>query len=406
MAAGKPGESEQGVTIVLLMGLLAAIGYGVWYFFHAQIIEILRAVRWGELRAVSGFAPTMLMPDGTHIAPAQLADWLGSAQADHLSWDQMAALSKTIVPQFLRWPCAVLLLALAGLAHGYAPRRKLRHVFKLEDLIKIQSLAWPVITPITKINPAAGPQRAPGDALPEKLPLFAESLSPEEFVAFNHIPVVGRMVDREAATRAFTRQLGPRWQGWDKLPTHYRALAAVFAIKGARQREEADKLIGDIARCWSPGAGLVLTGKVSARVDQILRDPKWGGEAAKIMAGHAFAIPGMFRLLIWARERGGVLAPATFLWLRGVDRSLWYPLNNAGRRTFHPEAAGAAAHYYAEKFLRRPLSIPKVQGAVDALADYIKDSILPIPETAPSAFAGVGSRERPTGLSAVAGRSA
>lgn len=378
----KPGEADQGVTIFLLIGLGVLCIYGFWYLFNREIIEAIRFIRMGQLLVIEWFTDRMDMPDGSKVTPTQLYNWLASSSADNLSWNQMMIVSTTIVPQFLRWPGVVVLLILSFLGYRYAPRRKLRKIFTLEDLIKTQAIAWPVISPITKLNPAIGPQRAPGDTIPARLAPFAEALSPEEFIAFHHIPVENKIVDREAAIRAFTRQLGARWQGFDKLPWHYQAIAAALAVKGARRREEADRMLGELALCWSPASGFVLTPSLKSRIRQILRDPKVGGEAAKIMSAHAYVIPGMFRLLLWARERGGVLASATFLWLRAVDRALWYPLNNVGRRTFHAEAAGAVAHYYAEKFLRRPLIIPKVQGAVDSLIDHMKETEVPIPPAA------------------------
>ena len=382
MSGGK-NDQQNDITMFLLLGFGLVIGWVIWYFFHQQIIDFIRYVRWTELRIIGWFTDTVVMSDGTRVTPTALSEWLSSNKANGLNWAQMATVSETIVPQFLRIPVVLTLFALAGIAYRWAPRRKLRNVFNLEDLIKVQAEAWPVSSPITKFNPATAPQRAPGDPLPAVLPIFAESLAPEEFVAFNHIPIQGREIDREAATRAFTKQLGPRWQGWEKLPLHYQALAAAFAAKGARKRDDADNLLSEIAQTWDPKGGLQLSLPMKTRIRKILRDPKMGGEAAKIMAGHAFVVPGMFRLLLWARERGGVLASATFLWLRAVDRNLWYTLNDAGRRTFHPEAAGVAAHYFAEKFLRRPLMMPKVQAAVDALAVYLKESEVPIPEAAP-----------------------
>jgi intracellular multiplication protein IcmP len=379
----KPGDADQGITMFLLLGLLALVAYGIWYFFHREIIEAIRYVRVAELYVVGMFADQVIMPDGNKITPQELYRWLSSNSADNLNWQQMATVSTTIVPQFLRWPVVIILLILAGIGYKFSPRRKLRHVLTLEDLIMVQSKAWPIIGPITKVNPATGPQRSPGDTLTARLPIFAEALSPEEFVAFHHIAVKDRIIDRESAERVFVRQLGVRWQGFDKLPMHYQALAAVFAIKGARQRDRADKLLQALADCWSPKTGLIIPGKLQAEIRKVLRDPKIGGEAAKIMSCHAFVIPGMFRLLLWARERGGVLAAAAFLWLRAVDRTLWYPLNNAGRRTFHAEAAGMASHYFAEKFLRRPLIIPKLQAAVDALADHMRETEVPVPAAAP-----------------------
>jgi len=376
----KPGEADSGMTMILLFLLLFAVGWGMWYLFHAQIIDLIRSVRWAELRVIGLFAKDVVMPDGSHVTPVALSDWLASNQAaGRLSWGQLAVINATIVPQFIRWPAAVVLWVMAAVAYRYAPRRNMRTIFTLEELIKVQAQAWPVISPITKLNPATGPQRIPGEAMGATLPPFAEALSPEEFMSFYRIPVQDKTIDQEVAAKVFTRQLGPRWQGWDKLPKHYQAIGAVLALKGARKRDAADALLNEIALAWNPKGGLQLPLPLKSKIQQLLRDPKVGGEAAKVMAGHAFAVPGMFRLILWARERGGVLASATFVWLRAHDRTLWYALNNAGRRTFTAEAAGAVAHYFAEKFLRRPLSIPKVQGAVNSLAEYIKETDMPIP---------------------------
>jgi len=378
--SGKPGEADSGMTMILLVCVLLAASYVIWYFFHQQIIDLIRYIRWAELRVIGLFAKDVVMPDGSHVTPQALSDWLGSNQAaGRLSWEQLAVISATIVPQFIRYPAAVVLLVLGVIAYRYAPRRNMRTIFSLEELIKVQAQAWPVTSPITKLNPATGPQRIPGEAMGASLPPFAEALSPEEFVSFYRIPLQDKMIDQESAAKVFTRQLGPRWQAWQKLPWHYQAIGAVLALKGARKRDAADALLNEIALAWNPKGGLQLPLPLRAKIQQLLRDPKVGGEAAKVMASHAFAVPGMFRLILWARERGGVLASATFVWLRAQDRTLWYALNNAGRRTFTAEAAGAVAHYYAEKFLRRPLSIPKVQGAVTALADYIKETDMPIP---------------------------
>jgi intracellular multiplication protein IcmP len=82
----------------------------------------------------------------------------------------------------------------------------------------------------------------------------------------------------------------------------------------------------------------------------------------------------MIRALLTAREEGGVLAPAQFVWLRGYDRALWYPLNNLGRQAYHMEAAGAMAHFKAERLTRRPIPKPKLDGALRTLSDLMRSS--------------------------------
>ncbi len=47
--------------------------------------------------------------------------------------------------------------------------------------------------------------------------------------------------------------------------------------------------------------------------------------------------------------RDGVQASADFLWLKPIDRRLWYMLNTVGRQTPFAEVAGPYAHWLAER---------------------------------------------------------
>ena len=119
-----------------------------------------------------------------------------------------------------------------------------------------------------------------------------------------------------------------------------------------------------------------------SEVEKILRDPETGGKIAPILDQHAWRTTAMLGALLWARNKGGVLAPAQFLWLRAEDRALWYPLNNLGRRAFHSEGAGAMAHFMAETAAKKPLPIPRVDTAVVTLNTYLHDPdkrTIPIP---------------------------
>src|SRR5690606_29300093 len=96
---------------------------------------------------------------------------------------------------------------------------------------------------------------------------------------------------------------------------------------------------------------------------------------------HAFQTTALLRALLNARDEGGVLAPAQFVWLRAHDRILWYPLNNLGRQSFHMEAIGAMSHFKAERMTQRPIPKPKVQNAVESIAAYMQSGrARPIPQ--------------------------
>ena len=69
----------------------------------------------------------------------------------------------------------------------------------------------------------------------------------------------------------------------------------------------------------------------------------------------------------------GVLPTAEFLWLKPIDRRLWYMLNSVGRQTPFTEVAGPFAHWLAETELTRPCLVPIIDEAVNALEGAIKE---------------------------------
>ena len=54
-------------------------------------------------------------------------------------------------------------------------------------------------------------------------------------------------------------------------------------------------------------------------------------------------------------------------WLKGMDRPLWYALSSLGRRLPFVEAAGAIAHYHAERAAGFARPAPAVDRALDGL---------------------------------------
>jgi hypothetical protein len=114
----------------------------------------------------------------------------------------------------------------------------------------------------------------------------------------------------------------------------------------------------------------------------------------RLFARHGFAVPMMMDAMRLARQRGK-LTTVDFIWLKPIDRNLYFALNNMGRRTGWPESAGAAAHLSAEEVMEGPIFEPYVEKAVDALEKSLrKDGWLPpIPKVAGNA--GGSPRLRP-----------
>ncbi|MFZ4761867.1 MAG: hypothetical protein ACOYK8_03535 [Alphaproteobacteria bacterium] len=369
-SGGNPNASGDGVLYGMLALIVGGALYGIWYLFSHEITIFVKIVKHLELQIINIFFDDPQVKDFIRFF-----DRVGD---DKITWPH-AAKAAEITGRYLKIPIAGLMLGFCIWVIFLAPGSRFKKVHGLEQLIAAQAKTWPVISPIVKFNPAAVSARAPGSAVPTKLPPFAESLSPEEFIAYHRIKVEAGLIDKVSALSAFTQQLGGRWPGAKKLPIHLQAVFAGIALKGARKRKESDDLMGEIAMSFKAPNGLIIKGKLKEKIRKIINDPTIGGEAEKIAARHAFTSTAMLGLLAWARQRGGVLAPAQFVWLRAVDRALWYPLNNLGRRAFLPEASGAMSHYYAELAAARPLLTPKLDRAVEALEEFYKINVPKIP---------------------------
>jgi intracellular multiplication protein IcmP len=190
-------------------------------------------------------------------------------------------------------------------------------------------------------------------------------------------------LDRDAAEDALAEQLGARWKGPFALPPHQQVLLAAFCLKTVRQRDDAEEMLGRLACCWDHKGGLKLgreRGLLSS-ARRILRNKKIAEKTLSNCNRHAYVTTALMRALDTAREEGGVLAPAQFVWLRAHDRALWYPLNNLGRTAFHMEALGACSHYRAEKQVNRPIIKPRVGDGIVGLLEHLGNPLFarPIP---------------------------
>lgn len=101
-------------------------------------------------------------------------------------------------------------------------------------------------------------------------------------------------------------------------------------------------------------------------VDELLEKHRNQHDVVTACQTHAYESTVMIEMLLLART-DGVLASAEFLWLKTVDRKLWFILNTVGRQTAVAEVAGVYAHWKAERALGRGLKVPMVQQAIKGL---------------------------------------
>lgn len=384
MADGQQsGSTEQFMGMAMILVILGVAFYVFYIMYTPEVLNALRWIRYGEMWLVS-----LLTPDSFTVNyngdEINLNQWLKSIKAipvERIDFPLIIAISAVAMSP-IKWMAIIIILLMAIWALTKGPGTQYIQIFNLDSFIAHQAKVFKVISPFVKFNPSNQPPRAPGSPVPSELPIFAEALGPEEWLAYNQIPVPDGKIDQQECFDAFSKQLGGRWRGPKHLKPHEQILFACFALKAARKRDQSDDMLGRLASCWSHDEGLKLSKDPallkSAR--KVLRNKDFAHPILKKCAQHAWKNTALLRALATAREEGGVLAPAQFVWLRAHDRVLWYPLNNLGRQSSHMEAIGAVAHYRLEKRAKRPIPKPKVMEAVQSITEYMESlDARPIP---------------------------
>lgn len=390
MSGGQQAENtlhENAIGWTILLAVLAVVVWVIWYYQAEEIRNAVRWLRYGEMWVISWFIEAynfvrVMLGFSEHqytiMFRGQPIDWATYFDATpqynkyQLKYDHLA-----IFGALAMQPVKYIFMAFCGLGaywcifHG--PQTHYRKKLGLEELIQRQSKNFPIITPFVDFNPGTQPARPPGSPVPAELPSFAEALGPEEWLAYYTIPVPDGAIDEEAAAKEFRKQLIGRWKGAMALKPHLQVLLAAFCLKAARKRSEGDDMLSRLATCWSFKGSLNLKYDKNLLKDAraVLKNKEIASATLAKCNQHAFITTAMLRALTTAREEGGVLAPAQFVWLRGYDRTLWYPLNNLGRQSYHTEALGAMSHFKMEKMTQRPIPTPKVDFAVDTIKEYM-----------------------------------
>ncbi len=384
MAEQQNTMHENAIGWMILGCVFAALMFLFWYFFEYQVKDVIRWIRVAEIKFIALFVDEnyTVTIQGEQIPLEASIRNIENIDSSNLDSSMMGLITR-IALEPIKIP-AMIIMSLMGLwALLFGPGTQYRRKMNIDSLIGAQAGNFPSIQPFIKFNPSNMPPRPPGAPVPAELPLFSEALGPEEWIAYNQIPIPDGKLDENACYIAFAKQLGPRWQGPMRLPPYKQIFLAACCLKAARKRGPSDDMLGRLARCWSHDKGLQLSKdkKLLKEARDILKNRELAGSTLAKCNQHAFHTTALLRAVQTARDEGGVLAPAQFVWLRGHDRNLWYPLNNLGRQAYHMEALGALAHFKAERRTQRPIPKPKLDDAISSIVEYMSSPrARPVPQ--------------------------
>lgn len=287
-----------------------------------------------------------------------------------VDWNQLVAITRE-VGNYIRYPIIGLFLILAIVLFRSDVTLRFRKTHNMSSLSAQEQKNWPAIMPVLKkdlldIDINTGPWAMA--MTPLEFGRKYNLLKKNDLLLDNQLPGLEMTAGlrRGDAKRVFTLQLGPAWDGFNRCQPHVRALAAIFMARMHRDKDTAAKILSALDKGYS-------TGKPDFSLsDSVLEKYKNSESVQEIISKHAYMLTVMASLLEAARL-DGVVPSAEFLWLKPVDRRLWYMLNCIGRQTPYSEVGGPFAHWRAEKAMGRGSLAPMIDEAIKALEIAIRE---------------------------------
>jgi hypothetical protein len=310
-----------------------------------------------------------------------------------LTWERMQAVLG-YTGKWIRWPFG-LFLALFGLASIFMGRvRGLVRRLNMESLLRNNAESFACLCPIVGrgkelLDPRSYDSgnwriaRSPlqfaaehGLLLNEQGEAFApdqvllRGLGHTDLSAYGHA-----RLDEDKALSVLREQLGPAFGGFEALAPGRKALAVAFMAYANGDKQDCLGILDDVARAYTeqggkPDCPLLEQEDFAKRLEAMWDRHKMIVEEQGISRHTAFELVWFMALLARARKKG-VLASSQFLWLRPLDRPLWYALNQCGGRAAWAEGFASWAHYAAEAKAGNALTEPHVAQAVTALREAL-----------------------------------
>ncbi|MDR2820413.1 MAG: hypothetical protein LBB60_07790 [Desulfovibrio sp.] len=327
-------------------------------------------------------------------AEAQTAwEHIASLDPAALTWERMEGIL-SYTGKWTRWIYALFLVlfALASLFMGRIGGLVRR--LNMESLLKNNAESFACLTPIMEcgkylLSPESYDAgnwriaRSPiqfaaenGLLVDENGAAFAPDQVLRHGLGHADMPAYGQArLDEQKAALVLTAQLGDAFAGFEKLTPRRMALAAAFFAYAGGDKKECVGILDAVSRSYTEQNGVCSCAVLDQGDFTSRLHAAWEKHKALVFdslpSRHtAFELPWFMGLLTQARKKG-VLASSQFLWLRPLDRPLWYALSQCGGRAAWAEGFAAWAHYAAEEKTGKPLSEPHLAQAVAALREAL-----------------------------------
>lgn len=354
------GDNSMAPVWITVLVFLAA--YVIWRTSHQYLVAFVFYLNVLQAKLVSLFVSNPNLERNVYL--------MQTIDPSTVEWDQFVALTRS-VGDYIRFPVIILLVIAALILYQSNITLKFRKTHNMKTLRAQEQQNWLAIMPVikedlTNEDISKGP--------------WAMALTPMEFARkYNLLKKDDILLDTAVpgqemtagirkgdAKRVFTLQLGPYWDGFERCPPQAYALAAAFMARMNRDRDSANLILQTLDKTTTAGKPDFSVAR------SVLKKYQHAENVQEILAKHAYLLTVMSSLLEASRD-DGVVPTSEFLWLKPIDRRLWYMLNSIGRQTPFAEVGGPFAHWRAEKEMGRRCLVPMIDEAIKALELAVKE---------------------------------
>jgi intracellular multiplication protein IcmP len=359
----KGGGQEPDYGFALLIAFTLGIIFIAYSFFHVYFIHFTLYFKYYELKILDFF-----FPNDTYSSLIDNIYYDERLNLSSITFGQVQAIS-SFIGNSLLWPFAILGVLFSAILYFFHPTSGYKETETMDSLRGKLKPIYPCIQVVSELDLVKQPiNKGP----------WAMALTPIEFT--KKYKLLARKedgvltVDNLKTRILLTEQLGPLWLGADVLSKPQRAIFAALCLFIDYRRDEGEKLLEQFASSATKDS--VISGKldykgVDATIKKYISHPK----VEQILSTHAYVYTVFSQMMTQARTTG-IVASASFLWLKPVDRLLWYTLNNVGRKAVFIETGAVTAHWKAEVKLGCAVPKPLIDSALDALKEAVTTRII------------------------------
>lgn len=377
MAGGGGGgeQQQQSSGLDVLWGMLLVVGVLglIWWYFGDHIIYFYLWLKQQQIIIIN-YITLKIFDQHFSLMINGLQSVMNNPESVSLM-DKLFFINDS--GKYLAGLFSIIMLGLSFKLMFKHPNSRFKTIFNTKTLAAQEISRWPQITPATHFDlvnedVSTGP--------------WAMSLSPMEFAKKNDLLILDGIkhksqraakkakttakIDIDKSNHVFAQQLGPAWSGPQNTPVHIQVLYVALSAKIHHESDFALEIFNEVSASFTKDYKITAP----ANLKKLVKKYSEKSTIKKLSKQHAYRLTFMASLLQKSRD-DGVQSTADFLWLKTIDRPLWYMLNSVGRRVAFPEVAGPYAHWTAEKKYVNHLNRPTIEQATLALEEAISQII-------------------------------